>query len=153
MKSVVILTTEDRVSKKIYDCLEDKFRDWSNVYYPSTQQTDYIEEIKDFLKNPHGVLVTAYDNFLGVQARNVVLFIGDETDQHMARSMVLRSMAFAIVIHNLQDRNFDIPGIVQDEDLDVWKDGDLATRDFLDKRLATINKKDEDIMRKKNINI
>ena len=140
-EAVVILTTKDKVSRKIFDHLEDSFKDhrnWSIVYYPSNQQTDYRDKVQKFLKKPHGILVTNYDSFLGVQARNVVLFIGEQTDQQIARGMILRSMAFAIVIHDLKERNFNIPGIVQDEDLYSWRDGKPPTnKEFLWKRLET----------------
>ena len=143
MESVVILTTDDKVSKKIFECLEgeDEFKDWSNLYYPSTQQTDYVEKVKDFLKNPHGILVTTYSSFQGVQARNVILFIEKETDKQIARSMVLRSMALAIIIHNLENKNFDIPGIVEDKDLYAWRKGRLPiTESVLESMKATAEK-------------
>ena len=139
-ETVVILTTKDEVSKKIFDYLEDSFKDrrnWSIVFYPSNQQTEYKDKVQKFLKKSHGILVANYNTFLGVQARNVVLFIGEQTDQQIARSMILRSMAFAIVIHDLKERNFDIPGIAQDEDLYSWRDGKPSNKEFLLKRLET----------------
>ena len=146
MEMVVILTTNDKTSKKIFLYLEDSFekpRDWSIAYYPSYQQSDYKENIDKFLNKPHGILVTNYECFQGVQARNVVLFIGDKTDKHTARSMILRSMAFAIVIHDLEENNFDIPGIVQDMDLYKWRNGELGTKKNLHERMKTVPKKEK----------
>jgi hypothetical protein len=114
---VIFLVKNDKIGEKMYVALDTNFPH-EILYLPSKEPVN-VCEVKTFCKKQKGILITSYETFLGVRARNVVIFL-DESSEANARNIVLRAMAFAIVIHNIEDRNIDIPGVNQDYNLDAY---------------------------------
>ena len=99
---VVILVGERKQFPKTVDqCKETKRETVSyNVEDEDkpVSQND-IEELKGFIKQPSGVLVTNAEAFGGMQARNVVL-VG--RNSHSVRNFLLRGISFVVVIQPMQ---------------------------------------------------
>ena len=95
---VVILVGERKqFPKTVEQCKETKRETVSyNVEDEDkpVSQND-IEELKGFIKQPSGVLVTNAEAFGGMQARNVVL-VG--RNSHAVRNFLLRGISFVVVI-------------------------------------------------------
>ncbi len=79
-------------------------------------------EVKEFLDNPEGILVTDLDSFGGAQARNTIIFLDSDSGFHnfFVRNLILRTMSFTILINSkgyMKDMNQQQQGIVEDKDL------------------------------------
>ena len=130
---VIFLVKNDKIGEKMYEKILDTNFQHEILFLPSKEPVN-VCEVKTFCKRQKGILITSYEAFLGVRARNVVIFL-DKGSEANARNIVLRSMAFAILIHNIEDRNIDIPGVNQDYNLEAYcheisKDEEMKSHNY-----------------------
>ena len=119
-KSIVVLHEFSySETENIYNNLQKYFStDRNVVYLPSSiHDADYekhIREVKEYLEKPEGILVTDIHSFSGAQAKNIII-IGDSF--MFLRDMIMRTMSFAIIIHEEDIFKESVPGLVRDENL------------------------------------
>ena len=119
-ESVLVITEnmDSRITRKLYTEVQEYFSADRNVVY-LPEDDDYIdykeniEEVKMYLEKPEGVLVTDIQSFHGAQARNIIIILNENCSSMNLKNMVLRTMAFAIIIHN-DNINQALPGLVRD---------------------------------------
>ena len=122
-KESVVVIYDPYISNAHTFCmyLLQNIRDRNIVYLSSKDNyynyDKYIEEVKQYLDRPEGVLETDLVSFQGAQARNMVLVIGDNVmEQYFIRNMILRTMSFALIVHREKIIQSP-PGLVTDVDL------------------------------------
>ena len=75
---VVVLVAEPKNIEKVVEILNSKRRVIKS--YPFLRATSFnkaqIEDLRMFLREPNGILVTDAEAFNGMQARNIVLLCG-----------------------------------------------------------------------------
>ena len=106
-REVIVVLTENlddvEEDREVYQYLQKYNSEGRNiVLLPSTKQPtdqDVEKNIKNFIRNSEGILVTSLKQFHGAQARNLVLFAGMSLNNSKLRDAILRAMSFAIVIH------------------------------------------------------
>jgi hypothetical protein len=83
-----------------------------------TDYEKYMRQMKEYLEEPKGILVTNICLFHGAQARNTIILadVRDKVQYENLRNTIMRTMSFAIIIHIRDIRN-SIPGLVRDHDL------------------------------------
>ena len=124
-ESVLVLLTGNTDSgntQTLYTRLLEYFSttDRKIVYLPVEKKiADYgkhIEEVKEYLEKPEGILVTDNMSFQGAQARNTIIIADNITDNPHLRNMILRTMSFAIIIHE-EDIKQSVPGLERIDNL------------------------------------
>ena len=128
---VVVLYHQD--AKDLYRYLQRNFsKDRRIVYLPGDEYSDshveynkHLQNVKEYLKNPEGILVTGINNFHGAQARNLIILDPSTTleeyrnEDIVIRDMIMRTMSFAIIIH-IKELEKTVPGLVTDINLDEY---------------------------------
>ena len=125
-ESIVICTNEDD-ENFFCETLREKFGNERKIYnlpysckQPNWQED--VEKVKQFIKNPEGgILVTNHYNFMGAQARNMIIFVDKWSSNRETRDAVLRAMSFAILIHTEHDTK-ENPYVERDTDLHKFID-------------------------------
>ena len=120
--------TSSIIPCNIYLDLQQKFGSNRNVvflpqrldYYQNFKKDDvdydsYKRDIEAYIEQKEGILVTNIDTFQGAQARNTVILAGENSNT-VIRNMILRTMAFAVVIHD-KELDLTVPGVVKVDDL------------------------------------
>ena len=90
------------------------------VYLPnkySDESNTYIEQVRKFLDEPNGILVTHAHLFNGAQARNIIKISLGKSDNTYLRNLILRSMTFCISVTQKEVEVRNVPGLVNDLDL------------------------------------
>ena len=91
-------------------------RDRKIVYLSGADDEKQIGEVKEYLENQEGILITDRMSFHGAQARNIILIADHRLNRDFnLRNMILRTMSFAIIIH--KDEKQSVPGLVRDDNL------------------------------------
>ena len=73
--------------------------------------------MKEYLEKPEGILVTDIFSFNGAQARNIILIPESRPSKLLLRNMIMRTMSFAIIIHDEDIFNQSVQGLVRDDNL------------------------------------
>ena len=120
LESVLVLT-QIPIDQNIYDNLQEYFStDCNIVYLPRTSGSmddeKHIREVKEYLEEPEGILVTDIYSFNGAQARNIIIIVYNHEHYENIRNMIMRTMSFAIIIHNV-DIKQSVPGLIRDDNL------------------------------------
>ena len=108
--SIVVLLEE--YNKQVYHVLKDHFADKRQVF--SMQEKI---EVHKYWERPEGIFVTDIASFNGAQARNVIVFPGGKTSIFNIRNIILRTMAYCIVITNDNITVHKVPGLDEDKNL------------------------------------
>ena len=110
-------TSNEKYARIINKASEDCNRDF--LIYPFRNKEKVSEkrmtELREYLRNPRGVLVTDAEAFNGMQARNVVV-ISD--GKKLDRNFIMRANTFVVFI---QKREFIYPFINVDKSIDLDK--------------------------------
>ena len=121
-ESVVILTNyfvDDFMTKKLHRELFSYFYKDRNIVFLPHYENNYEKHttnVKDYLENPEGILVTDIYSFNGAQARNIIMIVDFEEYKRNIRNMIMRTMSIAIIIHD-KDIKHSVPGLVRDDNL------------------------------------
>ena len=83
-----------------------------------TDYEKYMRQMKEYLEEPKGILVTNIYLFHGAQARNKIILadVRDKVQYENLRNTIMRTMSFAIIIH-IRDIKHSVPGLARDHDL------------------------------------
>ena len=120
--SLVLTELISSSSENIYNNLKKNFSTNRNVVYlpseklPGADYEKHIREVKEYIEKPDGILVTDIESFHGAQARNIII-ISDYNSRPTMRNMIMRTLSFAIIIHNKDIFKESVPGLVTDVDL------------------------------------
>ena len=120
--SLVLTELISSSSENIYNNLKKNFSTNRNVVYlpseklPGADYEKHIREVKEYIKKPDGILVTDIESFHGAQARNIII-ISDYNSRPTMRNMIMRTLSFAIIIHNKDIFKESVPGLVRDDNL------------------------------------
>ena len=116
---VVILVVKKREFSKTVDKCKSAFEHTRNIVVYQTRGTDFKEEhvdnLRRYLENPEGILITDADAFAGMQARSVVV-LGDSS--RLVRNYIMRAISFVVLV---QDKNLIDNLISLNPDVDVDK--------------------------------
>ena len=124
-ESVLVLTNDfnsTQLTQNLYKTLKTYFSTVRNVVCipRKLDNNDYEKqsrEVKEYLENPEGILVTDIVDFNGAQANNIIIVINDyESSDYNIRNLIMRTMSFVIIIH-YRDLKNSVPGLVRDDDL------------------------------------
>ena len=72
-------------------------------------------DLRAYIENQEGILITDIECFHGAQARNVIIMT-ENVNSVRLRNIILRTMSFAIIIHN-RELQKEVQGLVRDYDL------------------------------------
>ena len=108
--SIVVLFEE--YDEHIYHVLKDHFANRRQVF--SMQEK---LEVQEYWQRPKGIFVTDIASFNGAQARNVIIFPGGKASIFNIRNIILRTMAYSIVITNDSTSVEKVPGLDEDKNL------------------------------------
>ena len=128
--TIVILNSVDPQSmgtKAIYQSLKRYFSGRRDIVLMPTEDTgrDAFEDVKVYLRDPKGILVTDMNSFHGAhsQARNAIMILRESSKYPLHfRKQIMRTMAFCIIIHfDKKPEKEAVPGLVQHMDLHELK--------------------------------
>ena len=114
-----VLVLADNSIQALYQDLQEYFSSNKNIVVLDVIHADvknHRQKMKEYLENPQGALVTHIKSFGGAQARNIVVLVGPNPNFEQIRNMILRTISFAIVIHQ-EDIKESFPGVVRDDNL------------------------------------
>ena len=131
------------------------FADDKNFNESNEKYATDLDNLKLFIKEPQGILVTDLQSFHGAQARNVIIILHgnlNSCNTFEVRNIILRTMSFAIVIHSSSYINSSapIPGLVQDHDLHNYIHA--GSKEPVYHHYENITKKKENVLAKACIN-
>ena len=98
---IVILLTEIKFLEDVSIILSNEGHKVV-MYDPSREEpvsSENIKDVKNYLQNPSGVLLTAAEAFNGMQARNVVVVAGRSKE---VRNYILRGISFVIFVQKMR---------------------------------------------------
>ena len=110
-----VLVLSDNSINVMYKDLQTYFSPHRNIVFLDGDHNDN-KKMKGYLDNPEGILATNINSFGGAQARNIILLVGPNPNYEQIRNMILRTISFAIVIHQ-EDVKEQFPGVVRDDNL------------------------------------
>ena len=121
-ESLVVLVNFN--TQSFYTELQEYFTTTRNIVYLTVgneygDNEKFISEVKECLEDPEGILITDTRSFQGAQARNIISIADNnwlDNDFHL-RNMILRTMSFAIIIHDEDNGEQSVPGLVRDDNL------------------------------------
>lgn len=103
MHNPLLLSSKD-IQKSLIECGEEE----NNILrHPQKRNNDNVERLKHYLRNPNGFYIVPQDNFVGMEAKSIIFFIGargDETDIDNTTSIrchILRAVSNLIIIQSL----------------------------------------------------
>ena len=122
-ESLVVLNSYLLNAQNLYADLQEYFTTTREIVFlpEDDKYPDYekhIVEVKEYLENPEGILITDTRSFQGAQARNIIIIADHHRfniDFHL-RNMILRTMSFVIIIYG-DEIEESVPGLVRDENL------------------------------------
>ncbi len=121
-ESLVILTDTSESIYEMKTCLVSLLPQLADKIvclpkYVDGDVSHIIDKVERFLENPVGIFITDPDNFHGAQARNTIIFHGNDQSIKEIRNIVLRTISFSIqVIANRENIEPKL-GLLQDTDL------------------------------------
>ena len=130
---VVFLISDKSTSGiNIYKELHNTFsRDRKVVFLPLERfkmdgeaVSKHIEEVRHFLDNPQGILVSSIESFFGAQARNVVF---TRNNENYILNSVYRSMSFAIIVGDTLEFSAG-PVVIKDDDVMTYADSEECSQ-------------------------
>ena len=104
IEPLVILLAEPKFIPKVEDNIKKLKRKCLVYQFCGEEPTsnDKREEVRNYLQNPSGILVTEAEAFNGMQARNLIIIGGSSTS---VRNYLMRGISFIVVIQKEKHLN------------------------------------------------